>query len=680
MFLALDSVPVPLIGRIHGAALGGGSGLAAVCDVVVAADDAMFGFTEVDARDSAGDDLAVCRAQDRALGRARAVPERRRASAPRAQRRSASSTRSSRPRTSTSRSTAARSSFSRPRRRPSRERSGCLPVLRPAAGRRAGADVEAIATAARLARRPGRHARVPRKAARAVGTPRDEAVRLMIRRVLIANRGEIARRVIRTCRAMGIETVAVYSDADADAPHVQEADEAERIGPAPAAESYLNIANGHRRRDDARAPTPCIPATDSCRRTPAFAEACEQAGLIFVGPPAAVIRRMGSKTATRATMSPAGVPVVPGATPASQSNAGIAAAVREVGLPVLLKAAGGGGGKGMRVVRTRRTSTSAIAAARSEAERAFGNGALYVERLIERARHIEVQIMGDTHGNIVHLFERDCTLQRRHQKVIEEAPAPTLAAAVRERIDGGWRRCRPRRRLRQRRHRRVPARRRGRRGAVLFPRNEHAPAGGASGDRADHRARPRARADAGRLRRAAALPAVRHPRDGPRDRVPRLRRRRAHGCCRSPAGSCGTGSRPATASASIRVSRPARPSPCTTTRCSPKSLRMARRALQAIERLLARSASTTYWACGTTSRFSRRCCGGLKSSRATYTRDSSRTIWMSCRRGPLRNDRAARRDGGVVAGRASEPAGFENQGADEDSSAIRGRSLGRWTW
>ena len=255
----------------------------------------------------------------------------------------------------------------------------------------------------------------------------------MIRRLLIANRGEIARRIMRTCRQMGVESVAIYSDVDAGAAHVKDADTAERVGPAPTSQSYLNIPNviDAAKRSGADA---IHPGYGFLSENAGFADACVQAGLIFVGPPADVIRRMGSKTASRATMIAAGVPVVPGATPASQSNADLAAAARDVGFPILLKAAGGGGGKGMRMVRAEADLDDAIAAARSEAERAFGNGALYVERLIEHGRHIEVQLMGDTHGHIVHLFERDCTLQRRHQKVIEEAPAPTLSPGVRARI------------------------------------------------------------------------------------------------------------------------------------------------------------------------------------------------------------------------------------------------------
>jgi acetyl/propionyl-CoA carboxylase alpha subunit len=255
----------------------------------------------------------------------------------------------------------------------------------------------------------------------------------MIRRVLIANRGEIARRVIRTCRAMQIETVAVYSEADAGAPHVREADAAECLGPAPATESYLKIPAvvDAARRSGADA---VHPGYGFLSENAAFAEACEAAGLVFIGPPAAVIRRMGSKTGAREAVSAGGVPVVPGVTPESQDPAAISAAALSLGLPVVLKAAGGGGGKGMRIVRDAGSLDESVIAARSEAERAFGNGRLYVERLIDHARHIEVQIMGDAHGHLVHVFERDCTLQRRHQKVIEEAPAPRLSPKVRARL------------------------------------------------------------------------------------------------------------------------------------------------------------------------------------------------------------------------------------------------------
>jgi acetyl/propionyl-CoA carboxylase alpha subunit len=255
----------------------------------------------------------------------------------------------------------------------------------------------------------------------------------MIRRVLIANRGEIARRVIRTCRTMAIDTVAVYSDADRTAPHVEEADAAVRLGPAPALESYLDI--GRVIEAAAASGADAVhPGYGFLSENPAFAKACEAAGLIFIGPPSAVMRRMGSKTGARTLVAEAGVPVVPGAIPGSQSDAEVAAAVAEVGVPALIKAASGGGGTGMRIVRAGDDVHAAIAAARQESARAFGRDALYVEHLVEHARHIEVQIVADRHGHVVHLGERDCTLQRRHQKVIEETPAPAIAPALRARL------------------------------------------------------------------------------------------------------------------------------------------------------------------------------------------------------------------------------------------------------
>jgi 3-methylcrotonyl-CoA carboxylase alpha subunit len=256
-----------------------------------------------------------------------------------------------------------------------------------------------------------------------------------ITRLLVANRGEIALRIIRACRAMGIETVAVYSDADAAAPHVRAADIAVRIGPAPAAESYLKIAAviDAARVSGANA---VHPGYGFLSERAAFAEACAAAGLIFVGPPPAAIERMGSKIGARALMERAGVPVVPGRTPGDQTDAGIAAAASEIGFPVLIKASAGGGGKGMRSVRDAGELAEAIAAARREALAAFGDGTLYVERLIERPRHVEIQVFADDHGQAVHLFERECSIQRRHQKIVEESPSPALTAAVRARMGG----------------------------------------------------------------------------------------------------------------------------------------------------------------------------------------------------------------------------------------------------
>ena len=254
-----------------------------------------------------------------------------------------------------------------------------------------------------------------------------------MRRVLIANRGEIAVRIMRGCRERGIETVAIYSDPDREAPHVLAADYAAHVGPAAASASYLNVPAILAAAAETGADA-IHPGYGFLSENAAFAEACAKAGLIFIGPPASVISRMGSKTAARAAAVAAGVPVVPGVVPKDQSPAAIADAVREVGFPALIKAAAGGGGKGMRIVRHSDEVADAVESASREATRSFSDGAVYVERLIDQPRHIEVQVLGDQHGNVVHLFERDCSLQRRHQKVIEETPAPALAASVRAAI------------------------------------------------------------------------------------------------------------------------------------------------------------------------------------------------------------------------------------------------------
>jgi acetyl-CoA/propionyl-CoA carboxylase biotin carboxyl carrier protein len=248
--------------------------------------------------------------------------------------------------------------------------------------------------------------------------------------VLVANRGEIAVRILRAARALGYETVAVYSDADREAPHVREADAALRIGPAPAAESYLSIPAvvDAARRGGAQA---VHPGYGFLSENAAFARACADAGLTFVGPPADVIERMGRKDEARRLAIAAGVPVVPAVEDAPDEELA-ARAAGEVGFPLMVKAAAGGGGKGMRIVRSEAELPDAIAAARREAKAAFGDGTLLVERLVEGARHVEVQVLADAHGDVVHLLERDCSTQRRHQKVLEEAPAPTISAAVRE--------------------------------------------------------------------------------------------------------------------------------------------------------------------------------------------------------------------------------------------------------
>jgi 3-methylcrotonyl-CoA carboxylase alpha subunit len=254
-----------------------------------------------------------------------------------------------------------------------------------------------------------------------------------LQRVLIANRGEIAVRIARACRELGIESVAVYSDPDADALHVRSADRAVRIGPAAPAESYLSVAAliEAARKTSADA---IHPGYGFLSERPELPRACEEAGLVFIGPPAAVMEQMGSKIAARELMQTAGVPVVPGETPRDQSDEGVLAAARALEYPVLVKASAGGGGKGMRSVRNDREATEAIPAARREAEAAFGDGTLYVERLIERPRHVEIQVFADAHGNVVHLFERECSIQRRHQKIVEESPSPAIGPAMRERM------------------------------------------------------------------------------------------------------------------------------------------------------------------------------------------------------------------------------------------------------
>src|SRR5262245_3118895 len=253
------------------------------------------------------------------------------------------------------------------------------------------------------------------------------------RKILVANRGEIALRVMRTCHAMGIETVAVYSDADADAPHVRFAGEAVHLGAAPARESYLRIEKiiEAARRTGAEA---IHPGYGFLSENAEFAESCAGVGIVFIGPPAAAIRAMGLKNSARRLAAEAAAPVVPGYDGEDQSAETLRARMIEIGFPVLIKASAGGGGKGMRVVRAESAIDDAIEAARRESEKAFGDGSLLVEKYIEGARHVEVQILGDERGNLVHLFERDCSLQRRHQKIVEESPSPAVNEELRRKM------------------------------------------------------------------------------------------------------------------------------------------------------------------------------------------------------------------------------------------------------
>ena len=253
----------------------------------------------------------------------------------------------------------------------------------------------------------------------------------MFNKILIANRGEIACRVIRTARRLGIRTVAVYSDADRGAMHVAEADEAVRIGPPPVAQSYLVIENIIKacRRTGAEA---IHPGYGFLSENADFADAVSAAGLTFIGPSAQSIRAMGLKDAAKALMEKAGVPVVPGYHGEEQDTGFLKGATAQIGYPVLIKARAGGGGKGMRRVDDAADFEAALEGARREAEASFGDPRVLIEKYLTKPRHIEVQIFGDAHGNVVHLFERDCSLQRRHQKVIEEAPAPGMTPAMRE--------------------------------------------------------------------------------------------------------------------------------------------------------------------------------------------------------------------------------------------------------
>lgn len=251
--------------------------------------------------------------------------------------------------------------------------------------------------------------------------------------VLVANRGEIARRVIRTLRRLGIRSIAVYSDADADAPHVREADEAVRIGPAAAAQSYLDIDAVVAAAVGAGAQA-VHPGYGFLSENVAFARACAEAGIVFIGPGERALEVMGDKIRAKEHVSSYGVPTVPGFSAAGMTDAEISASAESTGFPLLVKPSAGGGGKGMQVVRSAAELPDALATARRIAAAAFGDDTLLLERLIERPRHIEVQVLADAHGTVVHLGERECTLQRRHQKVIEEAPSPAVDADTRARL------------------------------------------------------------------------------------------------------------------------------------------------------------------------------------------------------------------------------------------------------
>jgi acetyl-CoA carboxylase, biotin carboxylase subunit len=255
----------------------------------------------------------------------------------------------------------------------------------------------------------------------------------VLQSVLVANRGEIARRIIRACRALGIRSIAVYSEVDAAGPHVTDADEAVAIGPAPARQSYLDIERilDAARRTGAQAIHPGYGFLSENWR---FAQACEAAGLVFVGPSWRVIQQMGDKIGARRLMAAAGVPVVPGSDGAVESVEAAREVAARAGYPVMLKAAAGGGGIGMMKVPDEAGLPAAFAAAQRRAQAAFGSGGLFLERYVQGARHVEVQVFGDATGRVIHLHERECSIQRRHQKLVEESPAPRLPAALKTRL------------------------------------------------------------------------------------------------------------------------------------------------------------------------------------------------------------------------------------------------------
>jgi acetyl-CoA carboxylase, biotin carboxylase subunit len=256
---------------------------------------------------------------------------------------------------------------------------------------------------------------------------------IMFEKILIANRGEIAVRIIATCREMGIKSVAVYSEVDRDALHVLEADQAVYLGAAEPAASYLNIDKILTAARDCGAQA-IHPGYGFLAENPVFARKCGEEGIVFIGPPAKVIRDLGDKTIARRTMAGSGVPVIPGMMEPQNDGAKLARKADGIGYPVIIKAASGGGGKGMRVVRSSADFPEACISAAAEAKNAFGNGDIYLEKYLEEPRHVEFQILADARGNVIHLLERECSIQRRHQKIIEETPSPALTPELRDKM------------------------------------------------------------------------------------------------------------------------------------------------------------------------------------------------------------------------------------------------------
>ena len=389
----------------------------------------------------------------------------------------------------------------------------------------------------------------------------------MFKKVLIANRGEIALRVIRACRELGLETVAVYSEADRESLHVRFADDDVCIGPPPSRSSYLKIPNIIAAAEITGADA-IHPGYGFLAENAEFADTCKASNITFIGPTGDQIRQMGDKATARRLAAEAGVPTVPGSPGTIEDPDEALAFAESIGFPVIIKATAGGGGKGMRIAHEAEQFPQLFGLAQNEALAAFDNGAVYVEKYIQHPRHVEIQVMGDNFGKVVHLGERDCSVQRRHQKLIEESPSPALDADA-ARPDGpGGRGAGLQHRLRRRRHARVPARHRR---VVLLHGDEHPDPGGAPGDRDGHQLRPGEGADPGGRRRADQLPGRRPAAARPRHRVPHQRRGSLPELPAVARGSSPpTIRRAARACGWTRTSTPATPCRRTTTRCWPR--------------------------------------------------------------------------------------------------------------
>ena len=327
----------------------------------------------------------------------------------------------------------------------------------------------------------------------------------MFNKILIANRGEIACRVMKTAKRMGIKTVAVYSEADRDAVHVGMADEAVLIGPAPAAQSYLVMEKIIEAAKQTGAEA-IHPGYGFLSENAGFAEALQAAGIAFIGPNIRAIKAMGDKIESKKAAAEAKVSTVPGYLGVIESPEHATQIANDIGYPVMIKASAGGGGKGMRVARSADEVREGFLTSTAEAKSSFGDDRVFVEKFVENPRHIEIQVLGDKHGNTVYLFERECSIQRRNQKVIEEAPSPFLDEATRKAMGEQAVALAKAVELRERRHGRVHRRPEE---EFLLPRNEHPAAGGAPRHRDDYRARPRGAYDPGRGGREAAVPAGR---------------------------------------------------------------------------------------------------------------------------------------------------------------------------